>query len=465
MNLVWFRNDLRVHDNPALHAAASCGPVLGCYLLAPDQWRKHGMAAARVDFLLRSLRSLSDELARLNIPLLVLEAGLFADAAPGLAALARQYRVGAVFWNDEYPLDESRRDDAVQGRLSVAGVRVQRYHDRVIAPPGMVVKNDGAPYRVFTPFKRAWLQLAEAGLPDILPAPQTQAPVAVAASVIPDCITGFATPLAPDRWPAGELEAQRRLRTFVEDRLENYHQQRDFPGLAGTSELSPYLAVGAVSPQQCLYEALRSRQQGKREGVDCWVSELAWRDFYQHLVVAFPDLCRGRPFKPETDNVPWRYDAEDFRKWSLGETGIPIVDAGMRQLLACGWMHNRVRMITAMFLTKNLLIDWRLGEAFFMAQLVDGDFAANNGGWQWSASTGTDAVPYFRIFNPFSQAARFDSRGDYIRRFVPQLRSVDARDLHDPRRLAKARPPAYPAPMVDLGHSRAAAIAAFKSVG
>jgi len=464
VNLVWFRNDLRLQDNPALHAAADRGPVLACYLLTPGQWRRHRMAGARVDFILRSLRYLSEDLARLNIPLVIEQANFFDDVAPVILSLAKRFKVSAAFWNEEYPLDEQRRDEAVADLLLASGVVVNRFHDRVIAPPGTVLKSDGRPYRVFTPFKRTWLQLADAGVPDILPVPAAQAAVPIPSSAIPETPAGFSTGVDPGLWPAGEREAMKRLRLFGRLKLKSYPEQRDIPAVAGTSILSPYLAVGAVSPQQCLRLALQHRQEAG-EGAACWINELAWRDFYQHLVVAFPQICKGRPFKTETARIAWRDAPHDFERWCQGNTGVPIVDAGMRQLLATGWMHNRVRMITAMFLSKNLLIDWRRGEAYFMEHLIDGDFAANNGGWQWSASTGTDAVPYFRVFNPFSQAARFDPEGIYIRRFVPALKTVDTADLHDPLRLEKVRPSGYPEVIVDLKKSRLAAIAAFKSVG
>jgi deoxyribodipyrimidine photo-lyase len=200
------------------------------------------------------------------------------------------------------------------------------------------------------------------------------------------------------------------------------------------------------------------------EGSSTWINELIWRDFYQHLALLFPQVCKFKPFKRETDNIPWRRDEKDFSAWCEGKTGVPIVDAGMRQLRQTGWMHNRLRMVCAMFLTKNLLIDWRLGEQFFMGQLIDGEFAANNGGWQWSASTGTDAAPYFRIFNPFSQAQRFDPDGVFIREFVPELKDLSPRDLHVPARLAKAKPDSYPDCLVDVGLSRKIAIETFRTV-
>ena len=469
LNLVWFRNDLRVADNPALWHGAQDGPTVGVFVLCPGQWRSHHMAPCRVDFLLRNLVALRAELAALNISLRVIHGDLFASVPDALQALCRELGVTALHWNHEYPLDELRRDEAVVRRLEAAGIPCHRYHDRALAPPGTVVKADGSPYQVFTPFKRAWLNLLEQGAPDLLPTPRKQSPVALAspgAGEIPAELPGFASAVAPDLWPAGEPEARRRLDHFCSDGLAHYQDRRDVPAEDGTSALSPYLAVGAISPQQCLRAALRIKAGARRaaDGADNWIIELVWRDFYQHIVVAHPRVCTGKPFLSGTDRVPWRDDPAQFEAWCQGQTGVPLVDAGMRQLRETGWMHNRVRMVTAMFLTKNLLIDWRLGERFFMEHLVDGDFPANNGGWQWSASTGTDAAPYFRIFNPFSQAERFDPDGAYIHRYVPELRALPARVLHKPALLAWHRPAAYPAPIVDIALSRRLAIEAFRTV-
>ena len=294
---------------------------------------------------------------------------------------------------------------------------------------------------MFTPFKKRLLSLLTEEQTRVLPAPWTLPP----------------TPPTEERWPAGEQEAQRRLRDFTAHRIAEYHEARDLPAIPGTSRLSPYLAQGLLSPRQCL-AAARSLPG---PGSDTWVSELIWREFYRHVLIAWPRVSRGRAFQPQTETVVWRNNSAEFDVWCRGQTGIPIVDAAMRQLLAEGWMHNRLRMVTAQFLTKNLLIDWRWGERYFMEHLIDGDLASNNGGWQWSASTGTDAAPYFRVFNPTSQSRRFDADGHFIRRYVPELAGITDRSIHEP-------PPSvrtscgYPVPMVDLKSSRQRAIDVFK---
>jgi deoxyribodipyrimidine photo-lyase len=261
------------------------------------------------------------------------------------------------------------------------------------------------------------------------------------------------------------------LDEFIKKRLDEYKDRRDLPGVDGTSRLSPHLAAGTISPRTCLRAALDAAgwKEGdkldprRRDGAFTWISEVLWREFYKYLIAAHPRLSMGKPFKPETDDIEWSYDEDELEAWKTGRTGYPIVDAAMRQLLQTGWMHNRLRMIAAMFLTKDLLIDWRLGERHFMQHLVDGDLASNNGGWQWSASTGTDAAPYFRIFNPESQSKKFDESGDFIRRFIPELRDVEAPDIHNPT--SEQRESAgYPEPIVDHAEARERAIEAFKSL-
>ena len=255
---------------------------------------------------------------------------------------------------------------------------------------------------------------------------------------------------------------------FTSEQIHYYQDERDLPAKPGTSQLSTYLAAGVLSPRQCLHAALGSNNgefESGSPGVFTWVNELLWREFYKHVLVGFPRVSRHRAFKPETEYLPWRNAPAELAAWQEGRTGVPIVDAAIRQLLATGWMHNRLRMVVAMFLTKNLLIDWREGERFFMRHLIDGDLAANNGGWQWSASTGTDSVPYFRIFNPLSQSERFDSEGQFIKHWLPELAALNKKEVHNPASAGGLFGVAnYPAPIVDLKKSRERALSAFKSL-
>jgi deoxyribodipyrimidine photo-lyase len=297
-----------------------------------------------------------------------------------------------------------------------------------------------------------------------------QQPLAITSDPIPQHIEGFDKPARTlsEHWPAGEDEAQARLARFLDETVKDYGYLRDLPAKPGTSQLSAYLAAGVISPRQCLHAALASNRgefDSGSSGVQTWINELLWREFYKHILTGYPQVSRHRAFRAQTEALPWRDAPDDFQAWQEGRTGFPIIDAAMRQLLHTGWMHNRLRMIVAMFLSKNLLIDWRLGERHFMRHLIDGDLAANNGGWQWSASTGTDAVPYFRIFNPVSQSQRFDPEGRFIRHWLPELRGLDEKSIHQPVKSADLfANNSYHSPIVDLSSSRQRALEAFKGL-
>ena len=452
---MWFRSDLRVADNPALHAARAAGLVEGCFLVSEAQWRTHDHGERKLAFLRRCVASLSATLAALGIPLHVIEVPWFCDAPQALIALMQGLGVSHLHFNAEYPLNELRRDRKVWRAVKASGFGCTRLDGSVVLPPGSVLTGTGEPYTVFTPFKRKWLGLLRA-----------------------DCFTPFAIPqpcgdpiqplklpwnrdaemLDAVEWPGGEDEAHHRLQRFCSDQLVRYAIDRDFPGLAATSRLSAYLSVGAISPRQCL-----SRLSGLQTVEDsAWVNELIWRDFYAHVIAAFPHVSKGQSFQRQYDELPWESDPLGLAAWQTGTTGYPLVDAAMRQLNASGWMHNRLRMVTAMFLTKHLLIDWRHGERYFMQQLVDGDFAANNGGWQWSASTGTDAAPYFRIFNPAEQGKKYDARGVFTRAMIPELKNVPDRNLFEPWKSGLELD--YPAPIVEHGFARGRAIERFRSL-
>lgn len=463
--LVWFRRDLRVADHPALTRAAARhrDGLIAVYALAPAMWRAHDDAAVKVDFWLRSLRALSTALASRNVPLVVLRAESDDALADALVALAARARCAALYHHHEYEVNESRRDARVRRAFEAAGMQVDVTHDRALVAPDALRTAAGGPYKVFTPYRRAWTaRLAVTELTP-LPAVGAQPRVELAPSEPPDALEGFECAVDAARWPAGEAEGQRRLSRFIEDSVDDYHNARDLPALQGTSALSPYLAAGVISPRSCLDAAVRAnggRVDGGARGPLTWISELAWRDFYQQVLVNHPRVSMGRAFQPATEALRWRDAPDELARWERGETGFPLVDAAMRQLRETGWMHNRLRMLVSMFLTKDLLIDWRHGERFFMRHLVDGDLAANNGGWQWSASTGTDAQPWFRVFNPWTQSARFDPDGAFVKRWLPALSSLSPREIHapgSPRREALG----YPRPMVDHAAARLRALDAF----
>ncbi|MGY3641791.1 deoxyribodipyrimidine photo-lyase [Pseudomonas sp. PK-RTE-24] len=470
MQLIWLRSDLRLHDNTALAAAAARGPTVAVYLLSPQQWLEHDDAPCKVDFWLRNLREMSQSLGALNIPLLIRSAPHWDQAPTELLKLCRQLKIEAVHVNEEYGVHESRRDEAVAETLRAEGIEFHSYLDQLLLKPGTVLTKTGTYFQVFSQFRKVCYERLHRSMPALVKAPGKQAALDIASDAIPEAVKGFATPSESLRalWPAGEQEARRRLDTFTDAQIDYYRSERDFPAKPGTSQLSAYLAAGVISPRQCLHAALQSNQgefESGKVGAVTWINELLWREFYKHILVGYPRVSRHRAFRPETEALAWRDAPEELKAWQEARTGLPIIDAAMRQLLETGWMHNRLRMVVAMFLTKNLLIDWREGERFFMRHLIDGDLAANNGGWQWSSSTGTDSAPYFRIFNPLSQSEKFDAEGVFIKHWLPELAGLNKKEVHNPAAAGGLFGVAgYPAPIVNLSTSRERALTAFKNL-
>ncbi|MFJ3009451.1 deoxyribodipyrimidine photo-lyase [Pseudomonas fluorescens] len=470
MQMIWLRSDLRQHDNTALAAAAARGPTVAVYLLSPQQWLEHDDAACKVDFWLRNLRELTSRLGELNIPLLLRTADHWDQAPAVLLELCVQLNVQAVHVNEEYGIHESQRDAAVAVALKTKGIVFHSYLDQLLFKPGTVLTKTDTYFQVFSQFRKVCYERLHRSMPALVKTPGKQVKLNIDSDPVPATVAGFATPSESLRalWPAGEQEARRRLDTFADAQIDYYQSERDFPAKPGTSQLSPYLAAGVISPRQCLQAALQSNQgefDSGKVGAVTWINELLWREFYKHILVGYPRVSRHRAFRPETEALAWRDAPGDLAAWQEARTGLPIIDAAMRQLLETGWMHNRLRMIVAMFLTKNLLIDWREGERFFMRHLIDGDLAANNGGWQWSSSTGTDSAPYFRIFNPISQSEKFDSEGLFIKHWLPELAGLNKKEVHNPASVGGLFGVAnYPSPIVNLGASRERALAAFKSL-
>ena len=466
-HLVWLRNDLRINDNLALHAACRDAEahVIALYIATPQQWRQHDMASRQAAFIYDSLLELQQALAERGIALFTLECEDFAASLDALAHFCRQNKVDALFYNYQYELNERKRDAEAEKRLDQAGVVCQGFDDSVLLAPGSVQTGGGKMYKVYTPFSKAFVRRLYLAMPECVTAPKTRSGGAVKVKSAPK---RFDYPLeAYDRehFPPGETAALQRLRHFAQQPILDYFSDRDTPSINGTSRLSVYLATGVLSPRQCLHRVLKEHPRAlEDEKIFVWLNELIWREFYRHLMVAFSALCRHQPFVGWTRHVAWQRNEEHFAAWKAGKTGYPIVDAAMRQMKTLGWMHNRLRMITASFLVKDLLIDWREGERYFMQNLIDGDLAANNGGWQWAASTGTDPVPYFRIFNPTTQGERFDRQGDFIRQWLPELKAVPDSDIHQPQRWAEKNHKKldYPSPIVEHKQARKKTLDAFE---
>ena len=442
-SIVWFRDDLRVADHPALQAAVGRGePVVLLFLLDEQSEGIRRLGGASRWWLHGSLRALESRLAALG-GRLVLRRGAAEEVLPDVV---RETGAGAVFWNRRY--GPSREVDArLKQRLRDDGVDVHSFAANLLVEPHSLTTEQGTPYQVFTPF---WRAIQQQPMREPLPAPGRIDGSDAEGDELADW---HLLPADPDwaaglraMWRPGEDDAARRLEEFARGILQHY-DRRDEPAQPVTSRLSPSLRFGELSPAQVRHRLHEPLEAPARRNAPKFLSELGWREFTHHLLFHEPELAT-RNHRPQFDSFPWNEpDPAELRAWQQGRTGIPLVDAGMRELWATGYMHNRVRMVTASFLIKNLLVDWRIGEQWFWDTLVDADEASNPGNWQWVAGSGADAAPYFRVFNPELQAKKFDPDGEYLRRWIPEL-GTDA----------------YPEPMVDLAQTRRDALAAYELV-
>jgi deoxyribodipyrimidine photo-lyase len=455
----WFRNDLRLHDNTALEALVSrVDEWLPVFVIDPRIAGSGDSETPRVRFLLDCVDRLGRALEKRGVPLIV-RAGRPDRVLP---RLLRETRAELLSFNEDVTPFARQRDEVVRRRAEKQGVQLLSRVDHVVLPAAEVRTGTGTAYSVYSPYRKTWWRRWHE-------APRRP----IRMSRLPPPIPGFSSdPLVGSRpsdsgssgirLPTGGEEAgKRRLDRFLETAVGRYHEDRDRPDRDGTSRLSPYLRFGAISVRRCFERAeeAAAAEPSLRQGIAKWLDELIWREFYSAILEENPRVMR-ESHRPEYEHVVWNDDLAGFEAWCDGRTGFPFVDAGMRQLRATGWMHNRARMVVASFLSKDLLIDWREGERFFFEHLVDGDPASNNGGWQWAASTGTDAQPYFRIFNPIAQGRRWDPEGRYVRRWVPELRDLPDAQVHAP--WEAGRPVDYPPPRVDHAERRVLAIERYR---
>ncbi len=461
--IVWLRRDLRLDDHAALGAAAQCCERITCaFVLDPAELRSERTGAPIVQFFFDSLTALRTELRALGSDLALLEG----EAAAELVRFGRRTNAEAVFYNADTDPAMRARDVQVTAALEATGVRVEAADDLVYASADAVLPERGRFYTVYTPYRRKWNALAQAH-----PHPPIPSRTLARGRLLPAAAIGATrdVPRPEDYGHAssaayprgGSAEATHLLAAFAAGPIAAYANDRNVPAIDGTSRLSPHLRAGTIGIRTCVAAA-------RRAGAEAWLGELVWRDFYHQLLVHEPRVAK-EPFLAAGAKIAFRDDERAWNAWMAGTTGYPIVDAAMVQLNATGWMHNRLRMIVASFLTKHLLIDYRHGERWFAKQLADADLAANNGGWQWSASTGTDAAPYFRVFNPSLQGKTYDPDGTFVRRLLPALAKVPARYVHEPWTM----PPLlaaeadcvigrdYPAPIVDHAAARARALTVF----
>jgi deoxyribodipyrimidine photo-lyase len=474
VTIVWLRHDLRLDDHPALVAAAARGAVVPLFVWAPDEEAPWQPGAASRWWLHQSLERLAAALEKAGAPLVIRHG----PSLETLQAVARECRATHVVWNRRYEPAVVRRDTALKQALAAAGLEVESFNGALLFEPMHVATKEGKPYQVFTPFWRSLLGRPEPAVP--VAAPRRLDP----AATLPRSLTVADLGLLPAldwagtmraTWAPGEAGARKRLDTFLASRLAGYGTDRDRPDHEGTSALSPHLHFGEISPRRVWHavrEAVGGRPAAKITGSpEVYLRELGWREFASHLLYHFP-ATTDAPLRADYARFPWADDPVGLRAWQRGRTGFPVVDAGMRQLWATGWMHNRVRMIVASFLVKDLRVSWLEGARWFWDTLVDADLAANTLGWQWAAGCGADAAPYFRVFNPTSQGTKFDPDGAYVRRWVPELARLPAADIHEPAAtapadLARAKIAIgrdYPEPLVDHAEARKRALEALKQV-
>ncbi|KAL1747686.1 DNA photolyase, FAD-binding/Cryptochrome [Schizophyllum fasciatum] len=512
----WMRmQDMRIEDNRALSLASQEAqttkkPLVVIYVISPQDYAAHDRGARRIDFMLRNLRIIKIKLDEMNIPLHVVTHTPRRTLPRRIISLLSLVGAHKLYANIEYEVDELRRDNQVCDTARKDGMKATFVHDKCVVEPGVAVKKDGSYYAVYSPFQRLWLATLnehQARFLDASPEPTANSKSArkleklrdLFNGTVPESVEGFELPendrqRMEEYWPAGEEAALLVLDRFLstksrpeqaggvdplsqgaEDsekhsRVQVYGDERDRVDADTTSRISPYLATGVISARRCVRTTMKltgsSKVDGGRNtGIGRWVQELAWRDFYVSVLAGFPRVSMGRPFLEKYADVAWEGgDIEEVRAWKEGRTGFPIVDAGMRCIKETGWLHNRLRMTTAMFLVKDLMVDWRVGERYYMQNLIDGDLASNNGGWQWSASTGVDPAPYFRIFNPYLQSEKADPEGDFIRMFVPELRSLKGKAVHNPP-AGVAKKLGYPLPIVNHSEAKDRAIRRFKNPG
>ncbi|MFP4160510.1 MAG: cryptochrome/photolyase family protein [Ectothiorhodospira sp.] len=471
--LIWFRRDLRLNDHPALaHALETGNGILPVYIHTPEEEKEWAPGGATRWWLHHSLRALSDDLARRGAPLVIRRG----PSRETLEDLVRETGAEQVVWNRLYDPALIQRDREIKAVLRERGVQVESFNATLLMEPWSVGNRAGRPYRVFTPFWKACRALGATeqspgpSAPDALPG-MTDRPPSLdldALGLLPRVRWDSGLAAA---WQPGEAGARAALGDFRETALGGYARDRDRPGRTGTSRLSPHLHFGEIGPRTLAAACVQAREVAP-ESVERFLSELGWREFAHHLLFHFPETTT-RPLDRRFEDLPAAEPGEiPFEAWCQGRTGLPIVDAGMRELWHTGWMHNRVRMITASLLTKNLRAPWLEGARWFWDTLVDADLAANTLGWQWTAGCGADAAPYFRIFNPVLQGERFDAGGDYVRRWVPELAGLPDRYVHRPWEapaavLRDARVDLgrdYPRPVVDLATSRREALAAWAQI-
>ena len=465
MNLFIFSDDLRIKDNRALYEASlNQNGLIALIVIDKTKNKDHGDSLPKLKLKLLALEEIKKSLDSLNISLKILLSNKISEEPDDILDFCKSHGIKKLFLNAEYPFNEKQRNKNLEKICHQHQISYREFHSQLIDPEE-VRNNSGLPFKVFTPYSKKIRSLMTLDVLSESPVPLKQNNRILDQDDIPQFQDLYDQELnfSFDDFPLTESSASQKLDDFIDSSIQNYKELRDIPSLSATSNLSSSFAIGLISSKQAINHVLESLHDENGTGQFAWITEIIWREFYKYITYHFAHVSKGKCFNPKYDHILWREDEESFIKWCEGKTGVPIIDAAMRQLNERKWMHNRLRMITAMFLSKNLLIDWRKGERYFMQNLIDGDFCSNNGGWQWSASTGVDASPYFRIFNPITQSEKFDPDGKFIKDFVPELIECSSNEIHNPSRETRSSLN-YPEMIVDLKSSRLRAINAFKSI-
>ena len=462
-NLFIFSNDLRLEDNAALYnASLGKNGLEALFLFNKDKWQLHYESPLKTKFRLNNLEIIKEELDNLNINLRVLSPKLD-DENKLILEEALKINASKVFINTEYGFNEKQRDENLRKLLADNRIDLIEFDSSIINPK-KIVTGAGTYFKVFTPYSRSFREELNKEYLQCFPVPVKQQTKIGDSDEIPRFkLENALKKNALKLYEPGEKAAIEILENFFENKISDYKVARDFPAQDSTSKLSVYLSSGIISAKKCVSKLLEISEDTPGTGEYSWFNEIIWREFYKYIIFHYPRVSMRKSFNEKYDQVIWRDDEEDFIAWTKGETGFPIIDAAMKQLLNTGWMHNRLRMIVAMFLSKNLLIDWKRGEEFFMQNLIDGDHASNVGGWQWSASTGVDAAPYFRIFNPITQSEKFDKEGLFLKHYLPNLEGLSSKEIHNPN-IELRKKLNYPMPITDLSSSRKRAIEVFSKI-
>ena len=458
-NLFIFSTDFRLRDNPALfHAAEKGESLVAMFIHNPKKWQSHNESDLKIAFQIENLNCISKKLAKFNISLKVIHAEGISEENQKIIEFVKNNNINEVFINKDYGINEITRDQNLEKELVNINKKLNLFDSSVFLPESIKTQSDTF-FKVFTPFSKAFRSKLLTKKIELLGLPKKQKKKTQESDEVEYISLRAERKNILELYKTGEEYALDKLDKFIDLKIRSYKDKRDFPAIDGTSSLSPYLSSGVLSSRQCLFKVFEKLSE-EEEGIKTWVNEIIWREFYKYILFHNQRVSKNLSFSEKYDNFPWSDNQDHFIAWSKGETGVPVIDAAMRQLNSTGWMHNRLRMIVAMYLSKNLLIDWRKGEKYFMQNLIDGDFASNNGGWQWSASTGVDAAPYFRIFNPITQSEKFDKEGYFIKKWLPEISSV--KNIHDPTSDERNNL-GYSNHIVDLKESRKKAIDVFSN--